>query len=120
MRCRRSWYVTRRGEGTGDGPDSSCRCLQNVVRDKIGGASGKGTLNERRKVLRDELDEIRGQQSNNKASRGKILDQVKTIQDGIQKKVRLRYTVFSTCLLIPSLDQGPQRSEGEDPLQDCL
>uniref|UniRef100_D8PNX8 Nuclear segregation protein Bfr1 n=1 Tax=Schizophyllum commune (strain H4-8 / FGSC 9210) TaxID=578458 RepID=D8PNX8_SCHCM len=60
----------------------------NVVRDKIGGASGKGTLNERRKVLRDELDEIRGQQSDNKASRGKILDQVKTIQDGIQKKIK--------------------------------
>ena len=104
MRCRRSWYVTRRGEGTGDGPDSSWRSLQNVVRDKIGGASGKGTLNERRKALRDELDEIRGQQSNNKASRGKILDQVKTIQDGIQKKVRLRCIVFSMRLLIPSLD----------------
>ncbi|KAL1747434.1 hypothetical protein HDZ31DRAFT_80420 [Schizophyllum fasciatum] len=59
-----------------------------VVRDKIGGAAGKGALGERRKALRDELDGLRGQQSANKASRGKILDQVKSIQDEIQKKIK--------------------------------
>ncbi|TRM67568.1 hypothetical protein BD626DRAFT_479165 [Schizophyllum amplum] len=59
-----------------------------AVRDNISGATAKGTTSERRTQLRAELDGIRGQQSNNKASRGKILDQVKTIQDGIQKKIK--------------------------------
>lgn len=39
-------------------------------------------------MLRTELDSLRGQQSNSKASRGKVLDQLKALQDGIQKKVR--------------------------------
>ncbi|KAF5387833.1 hypothetical protein D9615_000417 [Tricholomella constricta] len=62
--------------------------LQSAVRDKISLATKSGSGNDRRAALRAELDGIRGQQSNNKSSRGKILDQVKAIQDGIQKKIK--------------------------------
>ena len=60
---------------------------QSTVRDKIGFATKSGPGNDRRNVLRAELDSIRDQQSTNKHSRGKLLDQIKAIQDGIQKKV---------------------------------
>jgi hypothetical protein len=33
------------------------------------------------------MDEIRSKQATNKSSRGKILDQVKALNDGIAKKV---------------------------------
>ncbi|KAG6814185.1 hypothetical protein H0H92_000862 [Tricholoma furcatifolium] len=58
-----------------------------VVRDKVSLATKSGGPgNDRRAALRAELDSIRGQQSSNKTSRGKILDQLKAIQEGIQKK----------------------------------
>jgi hypothetical protein len=60
---------------------------QSSLRDKISLATKSGPGNDRRNTLRAELDSIREQQSNIKASRGKIIDQVKAIQDGIQKKV---------------------------------
>lgn len=60
---------------------------QSAVRDKIGFATKSGPGNDRRNVLRAELDSIRDQQSTNKHSRGKLLDQIKAIQDVIQKKV---------------------------------
>jgi hypothetical protein len=60
---------------------------QSTVRDKIGFATKSGPGNDRRNVLRAELDSIRDQQSTNKHSRGKLLDQMKAIQDSIQKKV---------------------------------
>jgi len=59
-----------------------------TVRDKIGFATKSGPGNDRRNVLRAELDSIRDQQSTNKHYRGKLLDQVKAIQDGIQKKTK--------------------------------
>ncbi|KAF8076396.1 hypothetical protein FPV67DRAFT_1573622 [Lyophyllum atratum] len=59
-----------------------------AVRDKISLATKSGPGNDRRAALRTELDGIRGQQSNNKMSRGKAIDQVKALQDGIQKKVK--------------------------------
>lgn len=60
---------------------------QSTVRDKIGFATKSGPGNDRRNVLRAELDGIRDQQSSNKHTRGKLLDQIKAIQDNIQKKV---------------------------------
>lgn len=42
-------------------------------------------------MLRSELDGLREQQSGNKASRSKVIDQVKALQDNIQKKVRLTF-----------------------------
>ncbi|KDQ64520.1 hypothetical protein JAAARDRAFT_683996 [Jaapia argillacea MUCL 33604] len=61
-----------------------------AVRDKIGlgtkSGSGGGGGNDRRNQLRAELDAIRGQQGNTKAARGKVFDQLKALQEGIQKK----------------------------------
>ncbi|KAJ4478103.1 hypothetical protein J3R30DRAFT_3657430 [Lentinula aciculospora] len=59
-----------------------------VVRDSIFLATQGGASNERRNALKAELDGIRGQQSNNKASRGKVLDQVKAYDESIKKKVK--------------------------------
>ncbi|KAJ7904522.1 hypothetical protein B0H14DRAFT_2663240 [Mycena olivaceomarginata] len=60
-----------------------------AVRDKISLATGKsGPGNERRTVLYAELDGIRGQQSNSKGSREKVREQLKTLREGIDKKVK--------------------------------
>ncbi|KAG1754046.1 uncharacterized protein EDB91DRAFT_1077686 [Suillus paluster] len=56
-----------------------------AVREKISSATQSGTGNDKRTALKAELDGIRDQQSSNKLSRGKTLDQLKSIQDGIQK-----------------------------------
>ena len=60
---------------------------QGTLREKISLAT-KPSGNDRRNTLRAELDSIREQQSSYKNSRGKILDQLRALQDGIQKKVR--------------------------------
>ncbi|KAG7449185.1 uncharacterized protein BT62DRAFT_668294 [Guyanagaster necrorhizus] len=59
-----------------------------ALRDKISLTTKGGTGNERRNHLRTELDDIRSQQSSNKASRRKILDQLKAYQDNVQKKIK--------------------------------
>ncbi|KAF8913906.1 hypothetical protein CPB84DRAFT_1699240 [Gymnopilus junonius] len=60
-----------------------------VVRDKIALATKSGGPgNDRRAALRAELDGIRDQQSTNKNSRGKQMDQIKALQEGIQKKIK--------------------------------
>jgi len=59
-----------------------------AVRDKISLATKSGPGNDRRTALRTELDSIRGQQANNKTSRSKIQEQVKALNDGIQKKIK--------------------------------
>lgn len=56
------------------------------MKEKISLAKN-GPGNERRAALRAELDALRGQQSSSKTSRSKLLEQMKSIQDGIQKKV---------------------------------
>ncbi|KIY71421.1 hypothetical protein CYLTODRAFT_435216 [Cylindrobasidium torrendii FP15055 ss-10] len=58
----------------------------NAVREKISLVSKGGNGNSRRTELRAELDALRNQQAGNKASRGKVLDQIKALQDGIAKK----------------------------------
>lgn len=60
---------------------------QGTIREKISLAT-KPAGNDRRNALRTELESIREQQSSSKTSRGKVLDQLKALQDGIQKKVR--------------------------------
>ncbi|KAH9853443.1 hypothetical protein C2E23DRAFT_884625 [Lenzites betulinus] len=60
----------------------------NAVKDKIALTSKSGPGGEKRNALKAELDGIRGQQSTNKLSRGKVFDQLKALQDGIQKKVK--------------------------------
>lgn len=59
-----------------------------AVKDKIGLATKGGLGNERRNALKAELDSIREQQSFIKTSRSKILDQVKSHQDSIGKKIK--------------------------------
>ncbi|KAL0579698.1 multicopy suppressor of BFA (Brefeldin A) [Marasmius crinis-equi] len=59
-----------------------------AVRDKIGLATKGGSGNEKRNALKAELDGIRDQQSTNKVSRTKILDQVKSHQESISKKIQ--------------------------------
>ncbi|KAI0776089.1 hypothetical protein BD413DRAFT_610779 [Trametes elegans] len=58
------------------------------VKEKISLTSRSGPGSERRNALKAELDGIRGQQSTNKLSRGKVFDQLKSIQDGVQKKIK--------------------------------
>ena len=58
-----------------------------MLKEKISLTSKNGPGNDRRMALRAELDTLRGQQSSSKSSRGKLLEQLKIIQDGIQKKV---------------------------------
>ncbi|KAF9259535.1 hypothetical protein L218DRAFT_663969 [Marasmius fiardii PR-910] len=59
-----------------------------AIKEKIGLATRGGSGNERRNALKAELDGIRDQQSSNKTSRTKILDQVKSYQDSIGKKIK--------------------------------
>ena len=68
---------------------------QGAVREKISLAT-KPAGNDRRNALRAELDSIREQQSSSKTSRGKVLDQLKALQDGVQKKVR-PHSCFCEC-----------------------
>ncbi|KAJ7129665.1 hypothetical protein C8R44DRAFT_830108 [Mycena epipterygia] len=59
-----------------------------AVRDKISLATKSGPGNDRRNVLRAELDGIRGQQSNSKTSRAKIIEQLKALNEGVAKKIK--------------------------------
>ncbi|KAF8195884.1 hypothetical protein K438DRAFT_1906491 [Mycena galopus ATCC 62051] len=60
-----------------------------AVRDKISLATGKaGPGNDRRTALYAELDEIRDRQSNGKLSRDKVKEQMKTLREGIDLKVK--------------------------------
>ncbi|PFH52732.1 hypothetical protein AMATHDRAFT_139011 [Amanita thiersii Skay4041] len=59
-----------------------------AVREKITLATRSGPPSERETALRSERDGIRSQQSTNKSSRSRILDQVKTLQENVQKKVK--------------------------------
>ncbi|KAI6119339.1 hypothetical protein EDD16DRAFT_1581622 [Pisolithus croceorrhizus] len=52
--------------------------------------------NDRVAALRAELEDIRGQQSGNKLSRGKIQEQIKALQDNIQKQAARTKASFRT------------------------
>ena len=60
--------------------------VQSAVKKKISLAKGDSS-NDKRWEIQGELDEIRNQQSDNKLNRGKVIDQLKTLQEGIRKKV---------------------------------
>ncbi|KAF9247053.1 hypothetical protein BU15DRAFT_84619 [Melanogaster broomeanus] len=59
-----------------------------AIREKIALTTKSGSGNDRRTALRAELDGIRDQQSSSKTSRGKIVDQIKALNDGVQKKLK--------------------------------
>ncbi|EPQ29594.1 uncharacterized protein PFL1_02813 [Pseudozyma flocculosa PF-1] len=62
----------------------------NQVRSLLSGAgpSKDSPAGQRRAQLRSELDELRNKQAGNKGSRGKVLDDLRALQDGIAKKVK--------------------------------
>lgn len=60
----------------------------NAVRAKLSNENKPDGSNDRAATLRAELEDIRGQQSSNKLSRGKIQDQIKALQDNIQKQIK--------------------------------
>ena len=62
------------------------------MKEKINLATKPGGNNDKRNALRLKLDSIRDQQATTKQSRAKVFDQLKVIQDSVQKKV---------CLAIP-------------------
>ena len=64
--------------------------MQSAVKKNISLAKGDSS-NDKRWEIQGELDEIRNQQSDNKLNRGKVIDQLKTLQEGIRKKVRHIY-----------------------------
>jgi hypothetical protein len=82
---------------------------KSAVKDKISLATKSGPGNDRRTALRAELDGIRSQQSGNKASRGRILDQLKALQENIQKKV-----LHPSLLFIGSVFIYFIRNQGKD------
>jgi hypothetical protein len=49
--------------------------------------SKNGAGNDRRTALRAELDTLRAKQTSGKTSRTKLFEQVKIIQEGVEKKV---------------------------------
>lgn len=57
------------------------------MKDKLSGGKN-GPAAERRKELLDELSQIRSDQGNIKQKRSNIFEQVNSIQEGVQKKVR--------------------------------
>ncbi|KAH8118275.1 hypothetical protein DFH11DRAFT_1686480 [Phellopilus nigrolimitatus] len=61
----------------------------NGIQNKINAGSNAGPGAERRKELRAEMDKIRQNQGNFKNSRGQIITQLKSLNDGIAKKVRV-------------------------------
>ncbi|PWN24895.1 hypothetical protein BDZ90DRAFT_234509 [Jaminaea rosea] len=62
----------------------------NNVKSLLSGAgpSANTPQGQRRQKLRAELDELRGQQAGNKGARGKVLDELKALQEQTNKKVK--------------------------------
>ncbi|CAO1624061.1 unnamed protein product [Parajaminaea phylloscopi] len=62
----------------------------NSVRSLLsgGGPSANTPQGQRRQKLRAELDELRGQQAGAKGARGKVLDELKALQESASKKVK--------------------------------
>lgn len=67
---------------------------KSAVKEKLSGGRSAASQ-ERRKQLLDELQEIRNTQGNIKQARSKVFDQLKALQDGVQKKVRRTYSLLS-------------------------
>ncbi|KAK4051006.1 multicopy suppressor of BFA (Brefeldin A) [Microbotryomycetes sp. JL201] len=61
---------------------------QTEVKNKIASVSGRGPNQERKQALRQELDQLRAEQARLKGGRGKTLDQVKTMQDNVGKRIK--------------------------------
>ncbi|THH14675.1 hypothetical protein EW146_g5683 [Bondarzewia mesenterica] len=72
-------------------PSHYAKCVvvrQSAVKEKISLVTKSGTGNDRRNALRAELDGLRAQQSSGKTTRNKVHEQLKSLQEGIQKKIK--------------------------------
>ncbi|QRV72770.1 hypothetical protein RhiJN_00784 [Ceratobasidium sp. AG-Ba] len=58
------------------------------VKEKIGSTGKNGPHSERKAELKAEMDRLRSQQSGNKSSRNKVFEDLKALQDGVQKKIK--------------------------------
>ena len=89
------------------------------MKEKISLVTRGGQGNEKRNALRAQLDELRSQQSGNKTSRSKIFEQIKTLQDGIQKKVgtSVHILFFSLSHDQHLLDKGSSDFQGQSKIQ---
>lgn len=67
-----------------------------------GGPAASTPQGQRRQKLRAELDELRGQQAGAKGARGKVLDELKTLQEQTNKKVS-RWVISDLSLLCHTL-----------------
>jgi hypothetical protein len=76
---------------------------QSAVREKINLATQSSAHNERKSELKAELDGLKEQQSSKKYTRSQLLDQVKSLQDNLQKKVRRDYVMSSPELTLSAL-----------------
>ncbi|GJN92764.1 hypothetical protein Rhopal_005802-T1 [Rhodotorula paludigena] len=62
---------------------------QNDLRNKISASSNKGGPDHERKLaVRKELDALRAEQARLKGGRGKTLDQLKALQDALNRKIK--------------------------------
>jgi hypothetical protein len=73
--------------------------MQSAVKEKIASLGKNGPANERRNELKGELDSLRSQQAGAKTSRTRILDELKSLQEENQKKVRVTPTVCTRRML---------------------
>jgi hypothetical protein len=92
---------------------------QNTIRERISGGGKGDPADARRNELKAELETLRGQQANNKTSRGKLFDQLKALNEGVAKKVRLSPPAPAQITDILSADQRHERREGEGTVQKC-
>ncbi len=57
------------------------------MRSRISLSQSPGS-NDRRTVIKGELDALRGEQGKNKAERQKTLDEMKKLQENVQKRIK--------------------------------
>lgn len=61
---------------------------QDKVKQKIADSTGHGPAGERRKALRAEQGELRTKTAGHKDERNSTLNQIKSLQEGMQKKIK--------------------------------
>lgn len=71
---------------------------QAEIRSKMNGSDPKANpLVQQRNAKRQELNALREQQAGSKTSRGKVMDQVKTMQERLQAKVTKLLLFGTNC-----------------------
>ena len=68
---------------------------QDKVKQKIADGQGQGPAGEKRKALRAEQNELRSKTAGFKDERNSALNQIKSLQEGVQKKIKDMQTAKS-------------------------